>query len=275
MVNKRKKEVIDGSNASLLTYLQEVIKYKDLLYTFTIRDYRVRYSQSFLGVLWAFLQPFCTVLILVLVFDHALHVPTNGVPYPLYAMAGMSLWTYFAFVLNQSGTSILSSQSMISKVYFPRLIIPFSKAILGVIDFMVSFAMFLVLLLYYQYSISFQFLFLPVFLLLTFVASFGAGILFCSVSLRYRDFQYVIPFVIQFGLYVSPIAYPASFISEKFKWLYFLNPMAGAIEGFRWSVFHQVPFDPYILLSFLSAFTLFILGMFLFNRMEKDMADLV
>lgn len=274
MVN-RPKQVIDSSSTSLAHYFQELVKYKDLLVTLSIRDFKVRYSQTFLGFLWVFLQPLSTVAVLVLVFDKTLHVETRGIPYPLYAMAGMALWTYFGYVLNQSGTSIIQSQSIISKVYFPRLIIPISKAVVGLIDFGVSFALLGLLFLVYRYPIAPQIVFAPFFVLLALLASVGVGILFSSFTVRYRDFQYVIPFVLQVGFYITPIAYPATFVSGTWKWLYFLNPMAGIIEGFRWSIFGGAALDNHCYVSCVATAVMLVTGVFFFVKSESEMADLV
>jgi len=220
-------------------------------------------------------QPLATLAVLILVFDKTLHINTFGVPYPLYAMAGMMLWTYFGYVLNQSGTSIVSSQSIISKVYFPRLVIPVSKALVGLIDFFVAFLILTGMFVAYGYPVSMKVVFAPVFVLISMFASLGAGILFSSFTVRYRDFQYVIPFVLQVGFYVTPIAYPTEFISLKLKWLYFLNPMAGIIEGFRWCLFGSGSLDPFCYLSFMVTFLMFLVGIYTFISTESEMADLV
>lgn len=274
MVQKPQK-VISSAGTNLIGYFQELFRYKDLLITLSLRDFKVRYSQTFLGFLWVFIQPICTVAVLVFVFEKTLHIDTLGVPYPLYAMSGMVLWTYFGYVLNQSGTSIISSQSMISKVYFPRMIIPVSKALVGLIDFFVSFLILCVLFLVFRHPISSQTVYAPVFFFITLLSSLGAGILFSALTVRYRDFQYVIPFLLQFGLYITPVAYPTSFIPEKFKWLYFLNPMAGAIEGLRWSIFGRNSLDPFCYVSFAVAILLFVTGIVCFAKVESKMADLV
>ncbi len=272
---QKPRQVISSSQTSLIFYFQELIKYRDLLITLTLRDFKVRYSQTFLGFLWAFIQPFSTLLILVFVFGKTLHVDTGGIPYPLYAMSGMVLWTYFGYVLNQSGNAIISSQSMISKVYFPRLIIPISKAFVGLIDFLISFVLLGILLVVYRYPLSVQAIYAPIFVFLAFISAIGAGILFCTLTVRYRDFQYVIPFLLQFGLYITPIAYSASYIPTKWKWLYFLNPMAGVIEGLRWSLFGKAIFEPCYFVSFGTGIMLFVVGVTSFVRIENEMADLV
>jgi lipopolysaccharide transport system permease protein len=274
MVQKPTK-VISSSSTSVSDYFKDLFRYKDLLITLTLRDFKVRYAQTFLGFLWAFIQPFSTILVLVFVFEKALHVDTEEIPYPLFAMSGMVLWTYFAYVFGQSGSSIVTSQSIISKVYFPRLIIPISKALVGLIDFAISAAMLCILFWYYHFPLTLQLFYVPLFVLLAFVASIGAGILFSSLTIKYRDFQYVIPFLLQFGLYVCPVAYPVAVVTGKLKWLYFLNPMAGIIEGLRWSLFGKPYFDPYCYISFLMACLILVVGVLLFVKTESIMADVV
>ncbi len=269
------KIVIDAHNKPFLVDFREIVRYKDLFFTLALRDFKVRYAQTFLGFAWAFLQPFTTLVVLVIVFKNALKVDTQNVPYPLFAMAGMTLWTYFGYVLNQSGSSIISSQAMISKIYFPRLIIPISKAMVGIIDFGISFFMLICLFIYYQTPLQGQMVFLPLFVFINVISSLGAGILFSSLSVRFRDVQYIIPFIVQFGLYITPVAYPASFITSDFKFLYYLNPLAGTIDAFRWSLFGGELFSNYCYLSFTSGILLFIVSIMVFRSIENKMADIV
>lgn len=269
------KQVIDASKRNFWLDFKELYQFRDLFFTLALRDFRVRYAQTFLGFLWAFLQPLATVLVLVLVFGKALKVDTGGIPYPLYAMAGIAVWSYFAFVLNQSGTSIISAQSIVTKIYFPKLIIPVSKAMVGFVDMLITFCMLLGLLVWYAHWPSSRIVYLPFFMLVLIFTSLGVGILFSALTVRFRDFQYVIPFIVQFGLYATPVAYPASFISQDFKFFYYLNPMAGLTEGFRWCLFNGLVFEKYALVSFISAFTIFAVGLFFFRATEDKMADIV
>lgn len=272
---RKPNQVIDSSPTSIARYISELLAYKDLLLTLALRDFKVRYSQTFLGFLWVFVQPVSTMLVLVFIFDKALHVDTHGTPYPLFAMAGMMLWTYFGYVVNQSGNSIISSQSIISKVYFPRLVIPISKAFVGLIDFLVSFLIFVSMMVWYQQILSPQLGYAFLFTAIAFLFSVGFGILVCALTVRFRDFQHVIPFVLQFGLYITPIAYPTSLIPSNWKLLYFVNPMAGIVEAFRWSVFGSTKFEPLCYVSFVSASVFFVLGFVFFIKTESEMADLV
>ena len=272
---ERRKQVIDSSGIRFADYFKDLIRYKDLLLTLSVRDFKVRYSQTLLGFVWAFIQPLTTVLVLIVVFDKTLHVNTGNIPYPLYAMAGISLWTYFGFVINNAGNSIINSQSIISKVYFPRLILPLSKSIVGLIDLMISILILTIFFIYFRFTITSQLIFAPVFILLTLLTAVGAGIIFSSLSIRLRDFQHVIPFLLQFGLYATPIAYPSIFVPEKYKWLYFMNPMTGIIEGFRWSIFGLNTFDNKCYISFLVSFVMFFAGIAFFLKVESKMADIV
>ncbi|HLT71816.1 MAG TPA: ABC transporter permease, partial [Cyclobacteriaceae bacterium] len=243
------------------------------------RDFRVRYAQTFLGLTWAFLQPAATLLIFTVVFGRAVKVDTGGVPYPVFAITGMAAWTYFSFVLNQSGNSILGAQEMVKKIYFPRLVIPLSKAVVGFVDFLIAFAFLFVLMAVYGVMPSVNIVFLPVFILLTVVSALAVGIWLSALTIRYRDFQHVVPFLVQFGLYATPIAYPSETIIDNLpRWgtvLYYLNPMAGVVEGFRWSVLGGAPPHSFVYLSFGVMALLFVTALIYFKRVERVMADIV
>jgi len=273
------KVIIDSKNRSLGINLRELFKFRDLFMVLAYRDYRIRYAQTYLGFLWAIIQPLATLLVLVLVFNKAAGIKTGTVPYPLFAACGMAVWTYFSYVLSQAGGSIIASQSMIQKIYFPRLIIPFSKALVGVIDFLISFALIIILMLVYRYSLSWTIVYLPLYFLAIILTALSIGVLFSAITVRYRDFQHIIPFIVQFGLYITPVAYPADLVVKRIPtWasmIYYLNPMAGVTEGFRFSLLGT---DPPSLLSYISfavVIVLFISSLLYFNRTEKIMADLV
>jgi lipopolysaccharide transport system permease protein len=231
------KIVVDANSSSYKIDLKELRHYRDLFYILAYRDLRVRYAQTFLGFIWALLQPLATLLIFILVFGMALKVDTGGIPYPLFAISGISMWTYFGFVLNQSGNSVIGAQEMIKKIYFPRLVIPLSKAVVGFVDFGVALLMLVLLMVVYEFSPSINIIFAPLFILLNIIAALSVGIWLSALTIRYRDFQHVIPFLVQFGMYATPVAYPARLVSDKYQLIYNLNPMAGVIQGFRWSVF--------------------------------------
>lgn len=271
--------VVDANKRGFPINLKELFDYRDLFLIMAYRDLRIRYAQTFLGVMWAFLQPAATLLIFTVVFGKAVKVDTGGIPYPVFAITGMTAWTYFAFVLNQSGNSIIGQQEMVKKIYFPRLVIPLSKAVVGFVDFLIAFAILFVLMIVYSVSPSANIVFLPAFVVLTIISALAVGIWLSALTIRYRDFQHVVPFLVQFGLYATPIAYPSeTIISNLPQWgtvLYYLNPMAGVVEGFRWSVLGGEPPNSLAYLSFSVVILLFVTGLIYFKRVERVMADIV
>lgn len=271
--------VVDASKRGFPLNLKELLDYRDLFLIMAYRDLRIRYAQTFLGLMWAFLQPAATLLIFTVVFGRAVKVDTGGIPYPVFAITGMTAWTYFAFVLNQSGNSIIGQQEMVKKIYFPRLVIPLSKAVVGFVDFLIAFAILFVLMIVYDVAPSGNIFFLPGFILLTIISALAVGIWLSALTIRYRDFQHVVPFLVQFGLYATPIAYPSETIIDNLPWwgtvLYYLNPMAGVVEGFRWSVLGGSPPNSLAFLSFGVDILLFISGLIYFRRVERVMADIV
>ncbi len=269
------KFVIDASKPRIGLGIKELFRYKDLFFILAWRDLRVRYAQTFLGLIWAFIQPLATLLIFVIIFGRALNVNTGNIPYPVFALAGMSAWSYFAFVLSQSGTSIIGAQEMVKKVYFPRLVIPLSKAVVGFVDFFITFIFLMCLMIYYQVSLTTNIFYFPLFFVLNVLAALAVGIWTSALTIRYRDFQHVIPFVVQIGLYATPIAYPSSLIPEEYQTLYFLNPMAGVVEGYRFSLLGTDFMAERSYISFALIIILFITGLFYFKRVERVMADLV
>lgn len=271
--------VVDANKSRFSINLKELFEYKDLFLILAYRDLRVRYAQTFLGLLWAFVQPVATLLIFTIVFGRAVKVDTGGVPYPVFAICGMTAWTYFSFVLNQSGNSIIGAQEMVKKIYFPRLVIPLSKALVGFVDFAISFALLALLMIIYQITPATTIFILPVFILLTIISALAVGIWLSALTIRYRDFQHIVPFMVQFGLYATPIAYPSETIINNLPYwgsvLYYLNPMAGVVEGFRWSILGGTPPHPLSYLSFAIIIILFITALMYFKRVEKVMADIV
>ncbi len=273
------KLIVDANKKSLGLNLKELWQYRDLFYVLAYRDLRVRYAQTFLGLLWAVLQPLATLLIFTLVFGRAVKVDTGNIPYPLFAVCGMAAWAYFGFVLNQSGNSIISSQEMIKKIYFPRLVIPLSKAMVGFVDFAIALSFIAVFMFYYSITPSVNIIFLPIFIILTIISALAIGIWMSALTIRYRDFQHVVPFLVQFGLYATPVGYPAELIVKNLPgWastLFYLNPMAGIVEGFRWSLLGGNPPGQLAYYSFAMVILLFITGLYYFKRTERVMADIV
>jgi lipopolysaccharide transport system permease protein len=269
------KIVVDSETSALKINFKELKHYRDLFYILAYRDLRVRYAQTFLGFLWALLQPLATLVIFILVFGLAVKVDTGGIPYPLFAISGISMWTYFGFVLNQSGNSVIGAQEMIKKIYFPRLVIPLSKAVVGFVDFGVALIMLVILMIVYGFAPTLNLLYAPLFILLNIIAALSVGIWLSALTIRYRDFQHVIPFLVQFGMYATPVAYPARLVPEKYQLIYNLNPMAGVIQGFRWSVFGADPPDAYFYISMVVILVLFVSSLYYFRKVEDVMADIV
>lgn len=273
------KTVVDAERQKLSLNLRELLNYRDLFLVLAYRDLRVRYAQTFLGFFWTFLQPAATLLIFTVVFSKAVKVDTGDVPYPLFAICGMTAWTYFSFVLNQSGSSIIGAQEMIKKIYFPRLVIPLSKAVVGFVDFFIAFLFIVVLMIVYRVPPAPQLVYLPIFILLTIISALAVGIWLSALTIRYRDFKHVVPFLVQFGIYATPVAYPAETIVNNLpSWaviLYYLNPMAGVVEGFRWSILGGAPPNSYAWISFGITVFIFISGLLYFRKVERVMADIV
>ena len=274
------KIVVDASKSKLSLNLKELFQYKDLFWTLAQRDLKVRYAQTMLGFIWAFVQPLSALLIFTFVFDKVANVETNtDAPYQIFAMSGMIAWTYFAFVLNQAGSSIIGAQGMVKKIFFPRLIIPLSKAVVGFVDFGIAFVLMMGLMVYHQYVPSSNIIYLPIFILLTIITALAVGIWVSVLTIRYRDFQQVVPFMVQFGLYATPIGYTAQTATDKLpNWLsvlYYLNPMAGVIDGFRWCILGSNPPTDYAYISFSIVGIIFITGLYYFKKVERVMADII
>lgn len=270
--------IIDASKSSIIPDFKELFRYKDLFLTLSWRDFKVRYAQTTVGLLWALLQPLVTLAILSLVFSQFVGVKTS-IPYLLFLMSGMTIWTYFAFVMSNAGSSIIANQGMVKKIYFPRLIIPLSKAAVGLIDLGISLILMIVLMIWYGVAPSSNVFFAPLFILMGMIAALAVGIWLSALTVRYRDFQHIVPFMVQIGLYVTPIAYPAEFAMEKLpKWaatIYYLNPIAGVVQGFRWSVFGGEAPGSMMFISFGMILLIFISGLFYFKKVEDEMADYV
>jgi len=254
---------------------KEINTYRELMWTLTYRDFRVKYAQTALGFLWAILNPLFTLVILSFVFGTVAKVDTGDVPHILYTIAGLCGWTYFASVLSTAGQSLIASQNMIKKIYFPRLIIPFSKAITGLIDLIVVFVILAILMAIYGFAPSPNLIYLPLFVLMALLAGLTAGIWASALTIRYRDFKQIIPVILRLGMYVTPIAYPASAVPEKFKLLFFINPMAGVVEGMRWSIIGGPLPQLELYISFGIVLFFFITGLMYFTKIEKVMVDII
>jgi lipopolysaccharide transport system permease protein len=256
--------------------LDELWEYRELLYFLTWRDIKVRYKQTVLGAAWAIIQPFFTMVVFSLFFGKLAKVPSDGIPYPIFAYAALVPWTFFASGLNQSANSLVGDANLIKKVYFPRLAIPISIVIAGVVDFVLAFVVLLGMMVFYGIFPTLNIIWLPFLLLLTFVTSLGTGLWLAALNVQFRDVRYTVPFLTQFWLFASPIAYPSSMLSEPWRTIYGINPMVGVVEGFRWALLgtDTAP-GPIMIVSSLVALALLIGGAYYFRRLEKSFADVV
>jgi homopolymeric O-antigen transport system permease protein len=256
--------------------LRELWEFRELLYFFAWRDIKVRYKQTVMGVLWAIIQPFLTMVIFSLFFGRLANVPSDGVPYPVFSYTGLVPWTFFANALAQASNSLVVNANMIKKIYFPRLALPLATVFAGVIDFGLAFIVLLGIMFYYRMVPTTNIIWLPFFSLLALVTSIGVSLWLSALNVQFRDVRYTIPFLTQTWLFLTPIAYPSSSIPEPWQTLYGLNPMAGVVDGFRWALLgtDTAP-GPMTIVSTLVALVLLVSGAFYFRRMEQSFADVL
>jgi lipopolysaccharide transport system permease protein len=267
---------IQSSKGWVPLKIRDLWEYRELVYFLMWRNVKIRYKQTALGASWAIIQPFMTMLVFSLFFGRLAKVPSDNIPYPIFSFAGLVPWTFFSNSLALASNSLIGSAHLITKVYFPRLAIPIATVLSGVVDFAVAFLMLLVMMLYYGVTPMVRMMWLPVFLLLALVTSLGVALWLSALSVEYRDVQHVMPFILQFWLFATPIAYSSSMLSEPWRTLYGLNPMVGVVEGFRWALLgaNTRP-GPIIIVSSLAALVVLIGGAFYFRRMERTFADMV
>ena len=253
----------------------ELWNYRELLTSFTMRDIRIRYKQTALGFAWAIIQPLFMMIIFTVIFGGFAKIPSDGVPYPLFSFAALLPWMLFSEGLTRSTMSMVANSNIMTKVYFPRLIMPISGILSPLVDFVVSLAILVVMMAYYGFVPTWNVIFLPFFVLLALATSLGVGLWLSALNVKYRDFQYTVPFLIQIWMYASPVVYPASMIPESIRYLYGLNPMVGVIEGFRWALLGTDIPGSIILVSVVVVMVLLVSGMFYFRWMEQYYADIV
>jgi homopolymeric O-antigen transport system permease protein len=256
--------------------LSELWEYRELLYFLVWRDVKVRYKQTALGAAWAVIQPFMTMVVFSLFFGRLAKMPSDNIPYPIFAFAALVPWTFFANGLSQSANSLIGSSNLITRVYFPRLIVPLASIAAGLVDFVIAFFVLLAMMLYYGLMPTLNVIWLTPFVLLACVTALGVGLWFSALSVAYRDVRYIVPFITQFWLFATPIAYPSSLLHQPWRTIYGLNPMVGVVEGFRWALLgtNTAP-GPIIALSAVMALIILVTGAFYFRRMEKTFADTV
>src|SRR5919109_254783 len=258
-------------------YWRDLFRYRELFYFLAWRDVLVRYKQTVIGVLWAVIRPFLTMVVFVFVFGRIAKLPSDGVPYPVMVFAAVLPWQLFATSLSEGSNSLITNSNLISKVYFPRLIVPAGAVIVSFVDFAISLLLLGLLMIWYHVWPGVYLLALPVFTILALVASTGAGLWLAALNVEYRDFRYVVPFIVQFGLYVSPVGFSSSIVPEKWRLLYSLNPMVGIIDGFRWCLLRgETALSlPSVLLSCGLVLLLSLSGIWYFRKMERTFADII
>ena len=268
--------IIKPSHGWISLRLQELWEYRELLFFLAWRDISVRYKQTVLGAAWAIIQPFFTMLVFSLFFGRLGKIPSDGLPYPIFAYAALLPWQYFATALTNSSDSLVGSANLLSKVYFPRLVIPTASVLPAVIDFALAFIVLLGMMFFYGIAPTWNVIWLPLFLLLALITALGVGLWLSAMNVQYRDIRYTIPFLTQFWMFASPVAYPSSIVPESWRLLYGLNPMVGVIEGFRWALLGtDTSFGPMTVVSLVTALVLLVSGAFYFRRVEKTFADVV
>jgi len=259
-------------------YWRDLWRYQELFMVLAWRDLSVRYKQTMIGILWALIRPILAVVIFTIIFGHIAKLPTEGTaPYALMVYAGMLPWTLFATALSEASHSLIANANLISKVYFPRMIIPAATLVVALVDFLISFCLLLALMVWYQFVPGWQIVLLPVFVFLACFASLGPGLWITALNVKYRDFRLIIPFIVQFGLYVSPVGFSSAIVPEQWRLLYSLNPMVGVIDGFRWCILggQSQIYLPGLALSFCVAAFFLWLGINRFRKMEKTFADMI
>lgn len=270
-------ELIIEAGRTERQYWQDLWRYRELFYTLAWRDIAVRYKQTAIGVAWALIRPFLTMVVFTVVFGKLANLPSEGVPYPILVFAGMLPWQFFSTSLSAASDSLIVNANLISKVYFPRLVVPTSAVVTSFVDFLISGMIMLGLMAWYNFLPSWHVITLPLFILIAFMASMGAGLWLCSLNVKYRDFRYIVPFIVQFGLYISPVGFSSNVVPEKWRLLYSINPMVSVIDGFRWAILggESTLFLPGFFLSLLLVIVIFITGILYFRKMERTFADVI
>jgi lipopolysaccharide transport system permease protein len=254
---------------------RELWMYRDLLYFLTWRDIKVRYKQTALGAAWAILQPLFMMIVFSLFFGKLAGVPSNGVPYPLFSFAALLPWQLFSHAVSESSNSLVSNERLITKVYFPRLMIPIAAVLGGLMDFAVAFLILVVMMFYYGIHLTWAVVTLPLFLVLAIVTALAAGLWLSALNVKYRDVRHTIGFLLQFWLFATPVVYPSSLVPERWRVIFGINPMAGVIEGFRWALLGQSPPGPMLGVSVLAVAVLLAGGLVYFRKLEQQFADIV
>jgi lipopolysaccharide transport system permease protein len=271
------QEIIIEPGRSIKHYWKDLWDYRELFYFLAWRDIAVRYKQTVIGVAWSVIRPVLTMAVFVVVFGKLAKLPSDGVPYPILVFAAMLPWQFFANALAESGNSLVGNSNLISKVYFPRLAIPSSAVMVSFVDFLISLVLLAILMAWYRFAPGWRILTLPFFTLIALGTAMGAGLWFASLNVKYRDFRFIIPFVVQFGVYVSPVGFSSSIVPQQWRFIYSINPLVGVIDGFRWSILggETALYLPGLGLSLVVVTLLLSSGLWYFRKTERTFADMI
>ncbi|MEC4891523.1 MAG: ABC transporter permease [Oscillatoria sp. PMC 1051.18] len=277
MIDSSSTELVIEAGRNKSQYWKDIWRYRELFYFLAWRDILVRYKQTVIGMAWALIRPFMTMIVLSIVFGKLAKLPSEGAPYPILVFAATLPWQFFATSLASCSTSLIGNSNLISKVYFPRLIVPASSVVVSFVDFLVSGMIMLGLMAWYNFIPSWRVITLPAFVAIAATASLGVGLWLAALNVRYRDFRYIVPFIVQFGLYISPVGFSSSIVPEKWRLLYSLNPMVGVIDGFRWAILggESKIYLPGFALSVALVILLFATGIWYFRKVERTFADVI
>jgi lipopolysaccharide transport system permease protein len=272
-----KFELIIEPGRANKNYWVDLIKYRELFAFLAWRDILIRYKQTVIGLAWAVIRPLLTMIVFTVIFGKLAKLPSGGAPYAILVFSAMLPWQFFSNSLSECSLSLIANSNLLTKIYFPRLIMPAGSVIVSFVDFIIAFILLIFLMIFYGFVPSLNILLLPIFIGLAFIVAFGAGIIFAALNVKYRDFRYVVPFIVQFGLYLSPVGFSSSVVPAKWRLLYSLNPMVGVIDGFRWAIMGgtNTLYLPGLLLSISIAILLLLYGIWYFRKMESEFADIV
>ncbi|HNZ70480.1 MAG TPA: ABC transporter permease [Candidatus Dojkabacteria bacterium] len=275
--NTNVKMTVIEANKSGKYYWRDLWTYRELFIFLAWRDILVRYKQTIIGVAWSILRPVITMIVLTVIFGRLAGLPSENIPYPILVYSALLPWNFFANSFSEGSNSLIANSNMLSKIYFPRIIVPTSTIVVNIIDTAIAFLILFVLMIYYNYFPNINIIFMPLFFIIALVTTLGASYFISALNVKYRDFRFVVPFIVQFGLYISPVGFASTNIPENFRLLYYLNPMAGVIDGFRWSLLRtdQELFIPGIALAILMSLVIFTIGLSYFRKTEKEFADVI
>jgi lipopolysaccharide transport system permease protein len=275
--NQENFDLIIKAGRTELHYWRDLWRFRELFYFLAWRDILVRYKQTVIGIAWSVIRPLLTMIVFTIVFSKVAKLSSGSVPYPLMVYAGMLPWQFFSNALSESSNSLITNANMLTKVYFPRMVVPVSAVIVSLIDFLISLVILVLLMAWYRFVPDWRILILPVFLAFAFAASFGSGLWLAALNVRYRDFRYIVPFIVQFGLYISPVGFSSDVVPEQWRFIYSLNPMVGIIDGFRWAILGESAhiYWPGFALSMMITLLLVFIGISYFRKTERVLADVI